>query len=124
LQKTNVLGKVRLENIRLYAFHGCLKEEAIIGSDYRVDLEVQADLEEAARTDQLSDTVDYVHLHRIVREEMESRSHLLESVADRILNRIFKDHPSVQEAEVAISKVNPPLGGDVQQVTVILGKSR
>jgi dihydroneopterin aldolase len=124
LQKTNVLGKVRLENIRLYAFHGCLKEEAIIGSDYRVDLEVQADLEEAARTDQLSDTVDYVHLHKIVREEMESRSHLLESVADRILNRIFKDHPSVQEAEVAISKVNPPLGGDVQQVTVILGKSR
>jgi dihydroneopterin aldolase len=124
LQKTNVLGKVRLENIRLYAFHGCLKEEAIIGSDYRVDLEVQADLEEAARTDQLSDTVDYVHLHRIVREEMETRSHLLESVADRILNRIFKDHPSVQEAEVAISKVNPPLGGDVQQVTVILGKSR
>jgi dihydroneopterin aldolase len=124
LQKTNVLGKVRLENIRLYAFHGCLKEEAIIGSDYRVDLEVQADLEEAARTDQLSDTVDYVHLHKIVREEMETRSHLLESVADRILNRIFKDHPSVQEAEVAISKVNPPLGGDVQQVTVILGKSR
>lgn len=118
------MGKVRLENIRLYAFHGCLKEEAIIGSDYRVDLEVQADLEEAARTDQLSDTVDYVHLHRIVREEMETRSHLLESVADRILNRIFKDHPSVQEAEVAISKVNPPLGGDVQQVTVILGKSR
>lgn len=124
MQKTNILGKVRLDNIRLYAFHGCLREEGIIGSDYRVDLEVQANLEKAARTDRLSDTVDYVHLHGIVREEMETRSHLLETVAGRILSRIFRDHPQVEEAEVAISKVNPPLGGDVQQVTVILRKSR
>ncbi len=118
------MGKVRLDNIRLYAFHGCLQEEGVIGSDYRVDLEVTADLEKASQSDRLSETVDYVHLHAIVREEMGIRSKLLEAVAARILDRIFLEVPEVVTGEVAISKINPPLGGDVQQVTVILSKTR
>ena len=118
------MGKVRLDNIRLFAFHGCLKEEGVIGSDYRVDLEVQADLDPASRTDRLSDTVDYVVLHGIVKEEMALRSHLLETVGARILDRIFQEVKAVEKAEVSISKINPPIGGDVQQVTVVLNKSR
>jgi dihydroneopterin aldolase len=118
------LGKVRLDNIRLFAFHGCLKEESVIGSDYRVDLEITADLEKASLSDRLSDTVDYVALHAIVRKEMEVRSHLLETVGARVLERIFNEFPEVRTAEVSISKINPPIGGDVQQVTVILCKSR
>lgn len=118
------MGKVRLDNIRLFAFHGCLKEEGVIGSDYRVDLEISADLETASRSDRLSETVDYVVLHAIVREEMAVRSHLLETVGARILDRIFEEVATVDSAEVAISKINPPIGGDVQQVTVILSKSR
>jgi dihydroneopterin aldolase len=118
------LGKVRLDNIRLYAFHGCLKEEGVIGSDYRVDLEVHADLKKASGTDRLSDTVDYVHLHKIIREEMGIRSKLLESVAARILDRILIELPSVSFGEISISKINPPIGGDVEMVTVILQKSR
>ena len=113
-----------MDNIRLFAFHGCLKEEGVIGSDYRVDLEVEADLDKASRTDRLADTVDYVTLHSIVREEMGVRTHLLEAVGARILKRILEEVPAVTSAEVAISKINPPIGGDVQQVTVILSKSR
>jgi dihydroneopterin aldolase len=124
LHNMKALGKVRLDNIRLYAFHGCLKEEGVIGSDYRVDLEVQADLEGPSRSDRLSDTVDYVHLHAIVREEMAIRSKLLESVAARILDRIFIEVPAVALGEVSISKINPPIGGDVEKVTVVLHKSR
>ena len=59
-----------LKNIRCYSFHGCLKEETAIGSDYRVDLSVNADLKKSAKTDQLKDTVDYVLLNRVVKEEM------------------------------------------------------
>ena len=118
------MGKVRLDNIRLYAFHGCMKEEGVIGSDYRVDLEVSADLKKAAVSDRLSKTVDYVHLHAIIREEMGIRSKLLESVAARILDRIFLEVPAVASGEISISKINPPLGGDVERVTVILNKQR
>lgn len=119
-----MLGKIQLKNVRLYGFHGCLKEEEMIGSDYRVDLEVTADLAKAAETDQLSETVDYVHLQTIIREEMAIRTRLIETVAARILDRIMEELPQVRSAEVEVSKINPPIGGDVEQVTVTLIKKR
>lgn len=118
------MGIIRLENVRLYGFHGCLKEEEMIGSDYRVDLEVRADLEAASMSDQLSDTVDYVHLQRIIREEMAKRTKLIETVAARILDRVMAELPVVETSSVSVSKINPPIGGDVQQVTVSLDRSR
>ena len=114
------MGKIRLNNIRVHAWHGCLKEESIIGSDYSVDLEVSADLTHPSSSDKLSDTVDYVHLNNIVKEEMAQKSKLLEHVAKRILNRVFQELPAVQTAEISVSKINPPIGGDVESVTVVL----
>ena len=118
------MGKIKLNNIRVHAWHGCLKEESIIGSDYRVDLEVSSDLSKPAVSDNLHDTVDYVHLNNIVKEEMAIKSKLLEHVAKRILNRIFSEIEIVIEAEVSVSKINPPIGGDVESVSVIIKKNR
>ena len=118
------MDKIRLSNIRLYAYHGCLEEEALIGSDYRVDLEAFAVLDKAKISDDLEDTVDYVHLNKIVKEEMQIRSKLLEHVAERILQRIFAELALVNEASVSISKLNPPIGGDVEAVTLVLRKKR
>ena len=118
------MGKVRLQNIRLYAYHGCLDEEAKIGSDYRVDLEVEADLSLSAQNDQLEDTVDYVHLTAIIKEEMAQRSKLLEHVAERINNRVFKELETVNNVNVAVSKLNPPLNADCEAVSIELTKSR
>jgi len=114
------MGKIKLNNIRVHARHGCLKEESIIGSDYRVDLEIRSDLSKPSISDKLSDTIDYVHLNNIVKEEMAIKSKLLEHVAQRILNRIFTEIPTVSFAEISVSKINPPIGGDVESVTVIL----
>ena len=99
-------------------------EEGKIGSDYRVDLEVKADLKKSARTDQLSDTVDYVHLNRIVKEEMAVRTKLLETVASSILDRILSELDLVSKAQVKVSKLNPPIGGNVEMVSVIMKRKR
>ncbi|MFD0964666.1 dihydroneopterin aldolase [Pseudofulvibacter geojedonensis] len=118
------MGIIKVENIKCYAFHGCLEEEARIGSDYRIDVIVKADLTQSSRTDDLNDTVDYVLLNKIVKEEMNIRAKLLEVVAQRILDRIFVESGLVTEAEVAVSKLNPPIGGDVEKVTILLQKTR
>ena len=118
------MDRIEINDIRLYACHGCLKEESIIGSDYSVDLAIWADLDKPAVTDNLSDTVDYVHLHQIVKEEMDIPSKLLEHVGTRIINRIFSELNPVMEVLVAIGKINPPIGGDVANVKVILQKKR
>lgn len=118
------MGIIKVENIRVFAHHGCLKEETAIGSDYRVDLEVKANLQTSATSDELSDTVDYVFLNKVVREEMALPSKLLETVAKRILNRIFSEDNLVTKATVSVSKVNPPIGGDVEMVTIKLSEKR
>ncbi len=118
------MGIIKVKNIRVFAYHGCLKEETKIGSDYRVDLEVKADLQTSAKTDKLSHTVDYVFLNRIIKEEMEIPSYLLEAVAKRILNRIFNEDKLVKKATVRVSKLNPPIGGDVERVTIKMTDKR
>ena len=118
------MGLIEVKNIRLYAYHGCLDEEGKIGSEYRVDLAVRADLSASAKSDKLSDTVDYVHLNKIVKEEMAIRTKLLETVADKILIRILAEIPLVGKATVAVSKMNPPIGGNVAMVTIKMSKKR
>jgi len=112
------MGKIFLKNIRLYAFHGCMDEEEKIGSDYVVNLAIDADLNLSSQSDNLKDTVDYVSLHAIVKEEMSIRSKLLEKVADRILKRILEDHRQVILVKVKVAKINPPIGGNVDEVAV------
>lgn len=117
------MGKIIVENIKIYSNHGCLDEEALIGSDYLVDIEINADLSKSAQTDDLNDTVDYVHLNKIVTEEVLIRAKLLETVAERILVRIGQEIQMVTFAKVKLSKMNPPIGGNVEKVSIILEKT-
>ncbi len=118
------MGKILLENIRTFSYHGCLVEESKIGSDYRVDLLIKTNLSKSAQTDQLNDTVDYVLLNRIVKGQMAIGSKLLEHVAQRIIDNIFAQSPTVSHIKVKVSKLNPPIGGDVQAVSIIMKQKR
>lgn len=118
------MGIIKLKNIRTFSYHGCLVEESKIGSDYSVDLEIKTDLRKSRHSDELEDTVDYVHLNKIVVEEMAIRSKLLEHVAERIIKRTFDEIPEVSRIIVAVSKLNPPIGGDVETVTVQIEEYR
>ena len=120
----HIMGIIKVENIRVFAYHGCLKEETKIGSDYRVDLQVEANLQTSAKSDDLRDTVDYVFLNKVIKEEMEKPSHLLETVAKRILNRVLNEDQLVKKATVWVSKLNPPIGGDVEKVTIKMTDKR
>jgi dihydroneopterin aldolase len=118
------MGIIKLKNIRTFSYHGCLIEESKIGSNYSVDLEIRSNLIKSSETDNLIDTVDYVLLNRIVEEEMAIRSNLLEHVAKRILNRIFEEIATVSKIKLGVSKLNPPIGGDVESVTIEMEEKR
>lgn len=118
------MGTIKVRNIQVFAYHGCLTEETKIGSDYRVDITVKADLNSSSISDNLKDTVDYVLLNRIVKEEMAIPSKLLETVAQRILSRVLKENILASKVVVSVSKLNPPIGGDVEMVTIKLAEKR
>lgn len=110
--------KIEVNGIQLYAFHGCLDEEARIGGNYQVDVKILTDFSEAALQDDLTKTVDYVAVNKIVGEEMAIRSKLIEHVGLRILNRLKAEIPHPASYNVRIIKISPPINGDVKNVVV------
>ncbi len=117
------MGKLHLQNIKIFAYHGCMQVEEMIGSFYEVNLMVKADLTTVSNTDHITDTVNYVELNRIIHEQMAIISKTIEHVGNRILNEIGIVLPQVQFAEISISKINPPVYGDMEKFTVILERT-
>ena len=116
-------GIITINDIRLYSYHGCLEEEAIIGGNYIVDLKIYTDYSIAAKTDNLSQTVDYCEAFEIVKREMKIRSKLIEHAAERIANSLKKELPKILKVTVRLTKIAPPMNGDVDSVSVIITKS-
>ncbi len=109
---------ITLNNIKLYAYHGCLEEESLIGGHYVVDVIIHTDFSEAANTDDLSKTVDYCDVYEIVKREMAIPSKLIEHVAMRIGNSLLLMNKKIDKAEIHLTKIVPPMNGDVGSVTV------
>jgi len=118
------MDRIEVEGIKLFGYHGCLDEEGKIGTDYRVNVTVWGDLTRPAQSDDLHDTLDYVIINRIVKQEMTIRSKLIEHVAQRILDGLLSEMPMVQKAEIKLSKLQPPINGDVESVSVVMATSR
>lgn len=110
------MGTIQFEGMEFFSFHGCFKEEQIIGTKFIVDLEIESDTAQAEISDRLQDTLDYVIIYQKVKKEMEQKSHLLEHVARRIVDSLRLNFPSVVHIELKIAKLNPPIGGKITQV--------
>lgn len=103
-----------------FAHHGCFEEERKIGTNFVVDCEFETDTTLAEESDDINDTVNYLDVYQLIKKEMEKPSHLLEHVARRIINAILKTYPEVERCKVRVQKMNPPLGGQMQSVSVTL----
>ena len=111
---------VKVHGIRTFSYHGCLEEEKIIGGNYIVDVEVDCDFKTAAMEDDLTKTIDYVSLKEIVVKQMSISSKLIESVAYNIVQEIKKNFSIANNCRVEIKKINPPIDGYVDYVSVLI----
>ena len=113
---------IRIENMEFYAYHGHYKEEQIVGNKFLVNLQIEADMAKPANSDDLQDAVNYQKAYMLVKEEMQEKSHLLENIGKRILDRIFAELKGIDKIEVKVSKMNPPVGGKMDCVSITLGR--
>ena len=116
-------SKIILENIKIYAFHGVLPEEKILGTYYILSLEIKANLLKAAETDCLEDTINYAEINKIIHEEMKISSELLEHVAGRILEKIKEKFSEISSIKIKITKTKPPMQGEMVGVSIVLKKN-
>ena len=116
------MALISLENMEFFAYHGCFKEEQIIGNKFIVNLEMEVDTRKAEDSDNLEDTVNYQKVYNVIREEMQLKSKLVENIAKRIISSIYKHFSEVTRVKIKISKINPPIGGKVENVSVTIEK--
>lgn len=112
------MALISIEKMEFYAYHGCFEEEQKIGTWFNVDLSLEVDTSKAEKSDNIEDTVNYQSVYQVVKEQMMIPSHLLENVARRILDAVGKNFPAVSYAWVKVKKMNPPLGGVMDSVSV------
>lgn len=117
-------GRIALEGLEFHAFHGVYPHERESGNWFEVDIAVETNFSAAAKSDNLSGTVDYETLYRIVKAEMEKPSKLLETVAEQIIDEVLNQLKAVSHVELSISKINPPIGGKCKRAKVSLSKRR
>jgi len=116
------MGLIQIENMEFYSFHGHFKEERIVGNKFIVDLTIETDMKKPAESDNLKDAVNYQRIYEIVKQQMEKKSHLLEHIAGRILDAVYAEMEGITKATIKVSKMNPPMGGKIGSVSVIITK--
>lgn len=110
--------------MEFHAHHGCLDFEKVLGNTFVVNMTMELDTHQAGRTDELGDTLNYQLVYDLVKTEMEIPSKLIEQVGQRILHAVFERFDQIQHLTVQLLKLNPPLGGKVESVSIELSKSR
>lgn len=107
-----------LQGVRFFGYHGVLPQENLVGAYFTVDLTLKTDFSLAAQTDRLEGTISYADVYAAVKQEMQLPSQLLEHVCQRIAERLFGQFPGIEEIQLRLSKENPPMGADCQQIGV------
>ena len=118
------MSRISINNMRFYAHHGCFEQERAIGTQFVVDMSFTSDTSRAEVSDDIADTVNYLEVYQVVKRETAQPSHLLEHVARRVGEAVLREFAAVAEVTVKVSKLNPPLGGQMDSVSVELTVGR
>ncbi len=116
------IATIELEEMEFYGYHGCFKEEQIVGNKFIVNLSFDVNITIPAKTDNIKDAINYVTVYRIVKEQMSIASHLMENLAWRIHDAIKQAFPEIIKLHIKVSKFNPPVGGKMKQMSINIEK--
>jgi 7,8-dihydroneopterin aldolase/epimerase/oxygenase len=116
------MGLIEIEGMEFYAYHGHFKQEQIVGNKFLVNVSIETNCTIAGESDSLTDALDYQKVYNLIKDEMEKKSFLLENICSRILDRLEKDFDTIHKATIKVSKINPPMGGQIKKVSVSMSR--
>ena len=113
-------SEIILKDMHFFAYHGVLPQEAVVGNEFVVNLTLSVDITPAMLSDDVTDTVNYAEVYKVVKAEMQKRSNLLEHVTGRIAHRLLSNFPTIDTVDILIEKLNPPMEADIHSSAVHL----
>lgn len=119
------MDEIKIENIKLKGKHGCFAAERNEYRDFEVSLRLFLPLGRAAKTDELSDTVDYPAAAAIAEGVLAGESvRLIEKLADMIAERLFVRFSNLCGVEVEVAKLGVDVGYDIGRVSTKIFRER
>lgn len=115
---------ISLNNMEFHAFHGCYQLEKVVGNRFNVNLEMEVEIGEAAQTDDITKTVNYLDVYDTVCEQMNIPSDIIENLAWRISKALLAQFEQIISVKITVDKLAPPLGGKVESVSTTISLSR
>ena len=115
-----VMGLIEIEGMKFYAYHGHFEAEQVVGNWFEVYIRIETDCSRAAKSDKLEDALNYQAVYESLKNTFLRKSALLENVAHRILDQLYNEFPFILKMQVKISKLNPPMGEEIEKVSVTL----
>ncbi|TBN57970.1 dihydroneopterin aldolase [Glaciihabitans arcticus] len=116
----NPFDRITLTGLRANAFHGVLAEERRTGQVFIIDVTVHLQLQEAAATDDLAQTIHYGELaEEIVGAVERDPVDLIETVAERVAQLVLAHEPA-KIVEVTVHKPSAPINVPFADVSVTI----
>jgi dihydroneopterin aldolase len=115
-------GRITLAGLEFHGYHGVFSEEQTFGARFLVDTELHVLL---PAEDDLSQTVDYGAVYALIQEEVTAKRYrLLETLAQRLAERILQAFADVLKVTVRVHKPHAPLPGIFRDVIVEVHRRR
>jgi len=116
---------ITLDNMIFYGYHGLHEAERTLGQRFAIDITIETDKSLDSKVKQLEDTVDYTAIYNEVKKEVQHyKYHLLENLANKVLDRILSKFPLVMKAQIKIRKIAVPINGTLDHVEIKMDRSR
>ena len=116
------MGLIEIEGMEFYAYHGHFIQEQVVGNKFLLNIAIETNCKQAGKSDNLKDALDYQKVYNLIKEEMESNSFLLEHICNRILDRLYAEFDTIEKATIKVSKINPPMGGQIEKVSITMSR--
>ena len=109
---------IAIDRLKIFAHHGVTDQEQTVGNQFEVSCSLTCGSTKSILTDNISDTVNYAEIIRIIKSEMDKPSRLIEHAAGRIMTAIQTTYPQITGGSIKVSKLCPPCGAETAGVSV------
>ena len=119
------MDKIKIQGLKLYAYHGVNPEEKVDGQEFNLDIKAYLPLDLPCVSDNVDDTVSYAKIIKTARRVFLAEKYdLLEKAAQTVVDAILSEFPKIEKVKVEVKKPFAPIKADFDYVSVEITRSR
>jgi len=114
-----------INGLVLHAYHGVMPHEGKVGQPFILDLALDIDLAQAAKSDKVADTISYDQVVRTASDAFTTRRYkLIEAAGAAVADAVLAAYARVEQVRVTVRKPHAPVAAVFTDVGVTLVRAR